>query len=363
MSYPNAAERRRLERFPDRIDVEDLRACFALSDRDRELIYDQRGVDNRLGLAVTVCAVRFLGFVPVELASIPEEALAFVAGQVDTVPHELLAYGTLAQTRSDHLALVLEHLRWRRASNADRDRLARWLGERAVEHDPPAALIALAGEHLRARQILRPSLDTLLRMVRSARVQAHRRIDALLADQLSPARRVQLDALLDTEPGQASELADLRGRAARAGVRELLGQADRYRRLVDLDALRIDVGVLPPARARALEALGRRMTAQQLRRLEPARRYPIVLVTLHALAIERGDELLDLFDKPRSASSSRWRAVRQDHARVRGHRRTAVSTNSSIFAANTASIAGRARSTTGILPASSRNRTQYATVL
>ncbi len=35
MGYPNAAERRRLERFPDRIPVEDLRACFALSDRDR----------------------------------------------------------------------------------------------------------------------------------------------------------------------------------------------------------------------------------------------------------------------------------------------------------------------------------------
>ena len=33
MGYPNEAERRRLERFPDRIAVEDLRACFALSDR------------------------------------------------------------------------------------------------------------------------------------------------------------------------------------------------------------------------------------------------------------------------------------------------------------------------------------------
>jgi hypothetical protein len=88
------------------------------------------------------------------------------------------------------------------------------------------------------------------------------------------------------------------GRAKRAGVRELLGQVARYRRLVELGALEIEVGVLPPARRRALETLGRRMTTQQIRRLEPARRHPLMLVLLRALAIKRGDEILDLFDKP-----------------------------------------------------------------
>ncbi len=73
MGYPNDAERRRLERFPDRIAVEDLRACFALSDRDRVLIFDQRGPENRLGLGVSLCALRFLGFVPDDIASVPDE--------------------------------------------------------------------------------------------------------------------------------------------------------------------------------------------------------------------------------------------------------------------------------------------------
>ena len=127
MGYPNEAERRRLERFPDRIAVEDLRACFALSDRDRVLIFEQRGPENRLGLAVSLCALRFLGFVPDDIASIPDEALGFVAGQVDAAPHELLAYGTRAQTRSDHRQLVLTHLQWRRVGDSDREQLAGWL--------------------------------------------------------------------------------------------------------------------------------------------------------------------------------------------------------------------------------------------
>ena len=76
----------------------DLRACFALSDRDRVLTFDQRGPENRLGLAVSLCALRFLGFVPDDIASVPDEALVFVAGQVDAAPHELLAYGARAQS-------------------------------------------------------------------------------------------------------------------------------------------------------------------------------------------------------------------------------------------------------------------------
>ena len=128
MRYPNEAERRRLERFPDRIAVEDLRACFALSDRTAAWSLTSAGPENRLGLAVSLCALRFLGFVPDDIASIPDEALLFVAGQVDARPHECCPRGT-RETRSDHLQLVLAHLGWRRADDEDRERLAEWLVE------------------------------------------------------------------------------------------------------------------------------------------------------------------------------------------------------------------------------------------
>jgi hypothetical protein len=315
VGYPNETERRRLERFPDRIAVEDLRACFALKERDLTLVFDQRGPENRLGLAVSLCALRFLGFVPDDVASIPDEGLRFLAGQVDVAPHELLAYGARQQTRSDHLGLVLGHLGWRRWDDGDRDRLARWLLERAVEHDVPATLIALAGEHLRARCVLRPPVETLVRMIATARAEAQRHVDGLLSEQLRPTRRRELDALLDGGVGQSSDLADLRRRAGRAGVRELKVQVRRYRRLVELGALEIDVSVLPPARRRALEALGRRMIAQQIRRLEPARRHPLLLVLLRALVIERGDELLDLFDKLLRLSDGRARRRVEEHRR------------------------------------------------
>ncbi len=112
---------------------------------------------------MSLCALRFLGFVPDDIVSIPDAALSFVAGQVDAAPHELLAYGTRAQTRSDHLQLALTHLEWRRVDDADRAQLVVWLVQRAVEHDAPATLMILLAEHLRARRMLRPPVDTLAR--------------------------------------------------------------------------------------------------------------------------------------------------------------------------------------------------------
>ena len=120
MAYPSEVERRRLERFPEQIAVEDLRACFALSDADRDLVFEQRGASSRLGLAVQLCALRFLGLVPEDLASLPGPALEFVAGQVDAAAHELLEYG--ARGRARGLARGASH-RARRAERAARARL------------------------------------------------------------------------------------------------------------------------------------------------------------------------------------------------------------------------------------------------
>lgn len=132
MAYPSDAERRRLERFPEHIAVEDLRACFALSDADRALVFAQRGAANRLGLAVQLCALRFLGFVPQDLAGLPAAALEFLAGQADAAAHELLEYGARPRTRVDHLARVRQHLGYHTLDSAAAAALEAWLGERAA---------------------------------------------------------------------------------------------------------------------------------------------------------------------------------------------------------------------------------------
>lgn len=169
MGYPSRSEADRLERWPARIELEDLRESFALGDGDRGLVFDQRGAENRLGLAVQLCALRVLGFVPEKLTGIPEPALRFLCQQTQTEPHELLRYGEREQTRSDHLALVREHLDFRAWDTETATAIREWLAGRAVEHERPSVLMSLLGEHLRARRVVRPSVWVLARLIGGAR--------------------------------------------------------------------------------------------------------------------------------------------------------------------------------------------------
>jgi hypothetical protein len=91
------AERARRNRFPDVIAYEDLVTFFTLSERDLRSIPRSREPHNRLGYALQLCTLRFMGFVPDDLRSAPPDAVAFVAQQLAITPHVLAAYGVRAQ--------------------------------------------------------------------------------------------------------------------------------------------------------------------------------------------------------------------------------------------------------------------------
>ena len=67
----------------------------------------------RLGLAVILCGLPWLGFVPDKVASAPPVAVALLAEQLNVVVAQLRSYGRRAQTRSEHVRLVAQYLGWR----------------------------------------------------------------------------------------------------------------------------------------------------------------------------------------------------------------------------------------------------------
>jgi TnpA family transposase len=87
------AERAQLNRFPDEIPHDDLSAFFILTDGDIQEIDRQRGDPNRLGFALQLCALRYLGFAPDELGTAPATAIHFVAHQLGLTPEALQTYG------------------------------------------------------------------------------------------------------------------------------------------------------------------------------------------------------------------------------------------------------------------------------
>ena len=92
-SFLTAAERERWQRFPDTIPQDDLAVYFFRSRMtiQRE-VNRQREPFNRLGYALQLCALRYLGFVPTDFTATPEVVVTFVAEQLAIAPRVLALY-------------------------------------------------------------------------------------------------------------------------------------------------------------------------------------------------------------------------------------------------------------------------------
>jgi hypothetical protein len=95
---------------------------FTLAGDDLEwLATAARGATSRFGLAVQLCALPWLGFVPDDVVAVPVAAATRLAGQLGVAREVLEGYGARAQSRTEHLRLVATRLGWRTAGATEWD--------------------------------------------------------------------------------------------------------------------------------------------------------------------------------------------------------------------------------------------------
>jgi Domain of unknown function (DUF4158) len=190
-----------LRGFPE-ITRDELIRFFTLTAADWAFVDPGRGRSprDRLGLAIQLCTLPWLGFVPDDVTMAPPAAVARLARQLQVAPEDLDGYGVRGQTRTDQLRLVLRYAGWQTAGMLAGKELEEFLLARAMEHDSPSLLFRLACEHLRSSKVVRPGVVTLLERVAAARAAAVRETFDRLAHPLTEARRAELDALLVTDP-------------------------------------------------------------------------------------------------------------------------------------------------------------------
>jgi len=201
------AERQRYQLLPTAIPERDLRQHFHLSEADQAFVATFRGATSRLGMALHLGLLRYLGYLPdAWAANVPAELLAFVAGQLsDGTLVDLAGYGSREATRTAHLQAALQHLGWSKWTPLEQGWLESWLLERALEHDNERLLLDLACQKLRQHHLLRPAIGTLERLVGSLAEQAHRESFRRLRPLLDqPGLLATLDALLVPDDSPAA---------------------------------------------------------------------------------------------------------------------------------------------------------------
>ncbi|MCA1677746.1 MAG: Tn3 family transposase, partial [Actinobacteria bacterium] len=151
---------------------------------------------------------------------------------------------------------------------------------RAMEHERPKALHALACEQLRTGRVVRPAVDVLVRLIGAARESAHAATSEALTSQLSgPNRAGELDGLLELrEAGGVTWHEWLRTPAADSAPAAILAQLAKFEQLQSLGGGEVDLSMLAPGRVRMLAADARRRSAWEITRLAATRRHPLLLV-------------------------------------------------------------------------------------
>ena len=149
-------------------------------------------------MAVQLCTLPWMGFVPANVAAAPFVAAERLGGQLRIPVTALGSYATREQTRTGHLGEVAKVLGWRQAGELEFKELDQFLSARALEHDLPTLLIRLGCEYLRSARVIRPGPDWLSRRVatarEAARVETYQRVE-LYSEWIGNDRRLR--ALID----------------------------------------------------------------------------------------------------------------------------------------------------------------------
>jgi len=311
--YLSDPELARLSGWPGEIADEDVITFFTLSADDLAWVRGFNRDENRLGVAVQLCTLPWLGWIPDDLTGCPTVALTRLCGTLAINPLAttmlLAGYGGWqGRTRRDHRAQVLARLGWRWCAGGERKLLDEFLLARALEHDAPGVLLQLACDWLRGERIVRPPVDALTRRIATARDGARAETYHRLAPLLAPPRPRQLDGLLDVDPDLGlTRLAWLRRGATAATPEVLKAELDKLEFLSQHGADRLDLSRLPAGRRRMLAEIGRRSTNQALQRADVDRRHPVLLATLAETYVEVLDELVQLLDQALAGADSRAR--------------------------------------------------------
>jgi TnpA family transposase len=278
---------------------EQLARFFHLDDADWELIAMRRGDHNRLGFALQLCTVRFLGTFLEDLRRIPLAVMNNVAHQLAIDDPSCHAQYCVGEQRWEHVAEIRTRYGYQDFSAWQAQfRLNRWLYALCwTGTDRPSILFDRATAWLISHKVLLPGVSVLERLVSRLRNRVEERLWRLLIGGLTSQSNARLDELLTVAPGERrSQLDRLRTGPTRRSMPELIRA---LRRVEDIRNLAVDISVsarLPRSRVLELARFAATAKVTAIERMAKERRAATLVALVSTLEATAQDDALDVLD-------------------------------------------------------------------
>jgi hypothetical protein len=177
VEFLSDAEAAAFGRFDGAVSRDELDRVFLLDDADRELIGRRRGAHNRLGFALQLGTVRWLGAFLPDPTEVPDVVLEYVAAQLGVEDRSCVGrYLERRPTRFEHAEEIRLACGLRDFAAAGGE-FEQWVRAQAwMTGDGPRAIFGDAVGWLREHDVLLPGVTTLARLVARARAEADQRL-------------------------------------------------------------------------------------------------------------------------------------------------------------------------------------------
>lgn len=299
ISFLTPAQRENYGRYGASPSPDQLSRFFYLNDDDLAQIRTCRGEHNRLGFALQLSTVRYLGTFLDDPIAVPSEVVQTLAYQLgisnlDTLP----AYG-IGKQRWEHTARIQMSFGYSDITEPQVGfRLARWLYILCwTGTERPSILFDRAAAWLLAHKILLPGCSTLERFVLRVRARVENRLWRLLGRGIGSQQRKRLEHLLTVPEGRRGSLLD----QIRSGPTRVSGPAMHaaVERLKSIRELGIDLPAvrrIPESRIASLAHFASRAKVSLITRMPSARRLATLAAFVYSLEATAQDDVLEVFE-------------------------------------------------------------------
>jgi len=286
-------------RFAGEPAAAELTKYFHLNEADYELITIRRGAHHRLGYALQLATVRYLGTFLANPLDVPEGVIAYIGAQLGVDPRCLPEYMDRRDTRMEHAQDIKIKLGYRDfEQQPEQWRLLRWLYERAwLTAERATVLFDLTTSRLVSQKILLPGVSTLERLVASICDRASERLWNSLSRLPSVAEKRKLQALLSIEPdARQSRLDRLRRSPVTVSAPSLVSALDHLEDIRKLGAGKYDLSNLPAGRIKLLARFAANSKASIIERMPEERRMATLVAFAHSLEESAQDDAVDVME-------------------------------------------------------------------
>ncbi|MBC8772549.1 MULTISPECIES: Tn3 family transposase [Lysobacteraceae] len=299
VSFLSTEQRENYGRYTGSPSPHDLARYFHLDDADHALIAQKRGKHSRLGFAVQLGTVRYLGTFLEDPLAVPTPVLHTLAKQLRIDGLDGIHDYSASRQRYQHAIEIRVHYGYVEITQRTIGfRLTRWLYALCwTGTDRPSVLFERATAWLVTHKVLLPGATTLERYIARLRARVEERLWRSLGRGIGSEQQARLESLLVVPIGSRNSALDrLRTGPLTISSPALVHALQRLRTVRELGITLPATARIPATRVAALARFAGAAKASAILRLPNPRRLATLVAFVHCLEASAQDDALEVLE-------------------------------------------------------------------